>query len=175
MGRPSKLTEPMKVEIGKRLAAGESLRAVSKDLKIAYSTLRDNFSDHVTEIRDVAQALASAETRLLALPVSAQQSARSLAEQMKAIQSDYAKAASTGVKNALRLHGLAEKKLKEVDEDNLTIEGIGETMLVVDGLTKTANRSASLAARLVTDPKTEDKERTLEDLLEEANQLRRKA
>jgi hypothetical protein len=107
MGRPSVLTEPMKVEIGRRLAAGESLRAVSKATGVSYSTLRDNFSAQVPEIRDVAQALASAESRLLTLPVSAQQSARSLADQLKTIQSDYAAVAAKGARTANRIADLA--------------------------------------------------------------------
>lgn len=44
MARPNPLTDSLRVDIGRRIAAGESIRALAREYKIAESTLRSNFS-----------------------------------------------------------------------------------------------------------------------------------
>lgn len=144
-GRPSKLTEPLRVEIGKRYAAGESIRALSREYKIPESTLRLNFSAQAQEIREVATALACAETALMRLPVSAQRSALSLADTLKATQTSYSQAAQTGASNAAKLQSLAEAKINRLDDDCEP-----EELRPIAALAETAKISAALATSLIT-------------------------
>ena len=82
MGRPSKLTDRQKAEIGRRLAQGESGRKLAREFKCSEATIRANVSAQVATIQDVAGRLADAERDLERLPVSAQVSARTLADQL---------------------------------------------------------------------------------------------
>lgn len=169
MGRPSKLTEPLRVEIGKRLAAGESIRALAREFRIAESTLRLNFSAQAPEIRSVATALATAETELMRLPVSAQQSARSLADQMKQVSNSLGQAAVNGAAINAKLTHLAVKKLDTITEDSSP-----DDLKPIAAMVATGNEASKTALALVNANKgAATTERTLEDLLEEANQKRR--
>lgn len=169
MGRPSVLTEPMKEEIGRRLAGGETLRGLSKAMGIAYTTLRRNFSDQVPQIREVAQTLARAEAQLAQLPVSAQRAARTLADQMKAIQNDYASVAARGAQTASKIADLAGRIMdgEEVDPNQIA------NAAVAMELHKAANVALVPATAMVAASKGQDQKqaKSLEDILEEANRI----
>ena len=173
MGRPSKLTEPMRVEIGRRIAAGESTRALAREYRIAESTLRGNFSAQAPAIRNVATALANAEVDLLRLPIAAQQSARSLADQLKSIQLGYGETADRATKTALKMAKLAGRIADEIPEDSVGPDALASAA-VVGELSRVVNHALTPASNLIAANKgTTTNDKTLEDLLEEANQQRR--
>jgi len=166
MGRPSKLDDRQKAEIGRRLAAGESGRKLAKEFRVSEGTIRANITTHPSEIRNIATRLAKAELDLNGLPISAQGSVRSLADQLKGMQSDYMAGASTGLKTATLLQTLAHKKAGELDPETVQTEDLR----LVAALTDTANKSAAMGTTLLTanKDKADSGKKTLEDYLEEA-------
>lgn len=161
MGRPSKLSSIQEREICQRLASGESNRSVAKAYRVGEATIRRIFSAQVPKVRDVAQRLASVELDLAALPVSAQVSARSLADQMKGIQSHYTAAALDGAATAARLHQIARAKVTMLGSDCET-----EDLKPIMALSETAKSAASLASNMLAANKGKSETTsTLEDLV----------
>ena len=142
MGRPSKLDDRQKAEIGRRLAAGESGRKLAKEFRVSEGTIRANITTHPSEIRNVAERLAAVETEVAALPVSTQTSVRTLADQLKGISSNVASAALAGSKTATRLATLANEKAEAMGVDLKDLPAIA-------ALGKTANEAAGLAMGLL--------------------------
>ena len=158
MGRPSKLSEPMREEIGRRIAAGEPIRALAREFRVAESTLRENFSAQAPKIRKLATALASTELEVAELPVSAQRAVRDLANQLKAIQDDYATAAANGAKTSAHLSKLALHRAQQLDET----AGL-EDLVAVSALSRTANQALAPAATLIQANKAQDLGKSEED------------
>jgi len=149
MGRPSKLSQPQIVEIGKRMAAGEATRALAREFRVGEATLRRIFSAQAPIIQDVAQRLATAEADLLRLPVTAQQSARTLADQLRQASTSLAAAAVNGAQINERLTGLAVKRLREIDEQSEP-----EALKPIAALVATGNEAGRTALALVGANKT---------------------
>ena len=162
MGRPSKLTDRQKAEIGRRLAQGESGRKLAREFKCSEATIRANVSAQVATIQDVAGRLADAERDLERLPVSAQVSARTLADQLKGIQNSVANVAAAGARTADRLHQLAEGKAKHLGDLSTS-----EDLKPIAVLVATANEAIKPALTLVqaNKGKGSDAATTLEDLV----------
>ena len=144
MARPNPLTDSLRVDIGRRIAAGEGIRALAREYKIAESTLRSNFSAQAPKIRDVAQRLATAEADLLRLPVTAQCSARILVDQLRDASTSLAAAAVNGAQINERLTGLAVKRLGTITEDSSP-----EDLKPIAALVATGNEAAKPALELV--------------------------
>ena len=142
MGRPSVLNPRTKSEILRRLAMGEKRSALRKEFKLTETTFRRNFSADVSKVRDVGTALATAEMALASLPISAQVSARTLADQLKGISSNVASAALAGSKTATRLATLANERAEAMGVDLMDLPSIA-------ALGKTANEAAGLAMGLL--------------------------
>ena len=142
MGRPSVLNPRTKSEILRRLAMGEKRSALRKEFKLTETTFRRNFSADVSKVRDVGTALATAEMALASLPISAQVSARTLADQLKGISSNVASAALAGSKTATRLATLANERAEAMGVDLMDLPAIA-------ALGKTANEAAGLAMGLL--------------------------
>ena len=142
MGRPSVLNPRTKSEILRRLAMGEKRSALRKEFKLTETTFRRNFSADVSKVRDVGTALATAEMALASLPISAQVSARTLADQLKGISSNVASAALAGSKTATRLATLANERAEAMGVDLMDLPAIA-------ALGKTANEAAGLAMGLM--------------------------
>jgi hypothetical protein len=165
VGRPSVLTEPMKADIQKQLAEGTPIREVARRYKVGEATLRRNFSTQIPIVRDVAQRLSSAEIDLARLPISAQRAARTLADQLKSIQDSVASAAANGADTGDRLHALANRKARQLDE-----ESTEDDLRPIVALTASANEALKPALALVAanKPKAETTEGGLEKLLTES-------
>ena len=148
-GRPSVLTEPMKAEIARRMSAGEQIRPLAREFKVGEATLRRNFSAQLPQIQEIAQMLSRAETELAQLPISAQRAIRSLADQLKEIERNYAQGAESGARSASRLHGLADRAsarlVQRADEEGLDPKDIA----VVSALHQTANQGAQMASNMI--------------------------
>ena len=142
MGRPSVLNPRTKSEILRRLAMGEKRSALRKEFKLTETTFRRNFSADVSKVRDVGTALATAEMALASLPISAQVSARTLADQLKGISSNVASAALAGSKTATRLATLANERAEAMGVDLMDLPAIA-------ALGTTANEAAGLAMGLL--------------------------
>ena len=169
MGRPSKLSQPQIIEIGRRMAAGEATRALAREYRVGEATLRRIFSAQAPIIQDVAQRLATAEADLLRLPVTAQQSARTLADQLRDASTSLAAAAVNGAQINERLTGLAVKRLGEITEDSSP-----EDLKPIAALVATGNEASKTALALVNANKGQSQgETSLEDLLEQVNRRQR--
>lgn len=147
VGRKSKLTPEQWAEIERRLIEGESRRAIGREFGISEAAIREKLAGPVDEIKDVAKALAEAETRLAALPPLAQVSAQTLAAKLRSISHNLASAAEHGAATAHRLNALANSEVGKVD-DAKPLESM-ESLKGVAVLTKLANDSASIALNLL--------------------------
>ena len=146
MGRKSKLTDQQCADIRKRIMDGESLRSIASAYKMGYSTIRERFSAQVTEIKDVANQIVTAEKNLAALPVQMQVDAMNLAATLRSISSDLCTAAKTGASNAARLHAIAAVQLDRVDDpENPNMNALA----TADAVTKTANLAAKIGIDLL--------------------------
>lgn len=151
-GRPSVLTEPLKVEITKLITEGVPIREVARKYKIGEATLRRNFSAQIPLVKDVAQRLATVERDLAHLPISAQRVARTLADQMKDIQDSYASVAVKGAQTADKIADLAGRVMagEAVDPNQIA------NAAVAAELHKAANVALAPAQALVASGKGKD-------------------
>ena len=144
MGRPSKLDDRQRAEILRRLATGEKPSDLRREFKLSETTFRRNFSEGVSKVREVGTALAKAEIALAELPVSAQISARTLADQLKGISNHLATAAENGAKVAARLSQVAVRRAESINE---TSEA--EDLKPVAAMVETANRASTIGIGLL--------------------------
>ena len=146
-GRPSKLDDRQWAEIGRRYAAGESARKLAEEYPISEASIRLRFSAQREKIQIVANKLASAELEVSAMPIAAQMSVRSLADQLKAIGGNLASAARFGSATAAELAELAHGKVKDVKDKDGKVDPV--VLSDISALTQVANRAATPAFRLV--------------------------
>lgn len=147
MARPSKLTPEQRLEIIRRRAEGEGLRALAREFGVSPSVVERCLSGQSGQVRDVAERLASAQIALAQLPVPLQHTAMTLADKLRNISTSLACAAELGAATAHRLQSLANSEVGKVDDatpmaslDNLRNVGV---------LTKLANDSAAIALNLL--------------------------
>lgn len=162
-GRPSKLDDRTKAEVLRRLALGEKPSVLRKAYNLSETTFRRNFSAGVSKVQEVGAALATAELALAELPVSAQVSARSLADQLKGLSEGLVKTAALNGKTAAILAERGHKAAQELPD------GAGvEDLRVVAAYTETSNKASSLGVSLMQANKDSGKDQgrpTLEDLI----------
>ena len=160
MGRPSKLDDRQRSEIGRRLAAGERASDLAKEFKVSKGLVSQLFSKQVPDSQKLAGDLASVELAISVRPVSEQGSIRTLADQLKGISSNVALAALAGSQTATRLATLANERAQLLGQDLTDLPAIA-------ALGKTANDAAGLAMGLLNANKDAGKAtgQTLEDLI----------
>lgn len=172
MGRKSKLTESQWEEIKRRLLEGESGRSLADEYGVSETAIRKRVSSQVSEIKSVANQLASAQTALSKLPVSSQISAQTLAQRLVSISNHLASAADYGAATAHRLAGIAHNKIAEIDDADPTGAKSVEALKGVAVLTKLANDASHIPMNLLAANKEtvkslnepEDKPLSLEEL-----------
>ena len=143
MGRPSKLTDHQRAEIGRRLALGETTVALAKEFKVSQPLISGLFSDRVETIKNTAHAIADAEMRLERLPVSDRLAVRTLSDQLKEASGHLANAACNGAKTASILSGLAARKAEAMTcYDELEVRGIA-------ALAATGTEASKIATTLI--------------------------
>lgn len=149
MGRKSSLTEKQWSEIERRLIAGEKGRALAKEFGISEAASRKRCGAQTKQIKDVANQLVAAETAFSALPISAQISARTLADELKEISMQLAGAARYSAATAHRLAGIAHAKVAEIDDaaplDDQSRIALGDIAV----LTKMANGASEIGLNLL--------------------------
>jgi len=149
MGRRSSLTEKQWQDIGERLLRGESGRSLAKEYGVSEAAIRKRFGSRTKEIKDVANQLVAAETAFKALPISAQISARTLADELKDISMHLASAARYGAATAHRLHGIAHSKASEIDDAAPLDDKSRVALTDIAVLTKIANASAEIGTNIL--------------------------
>ncbi|NHZ94566.1 Hin recombinase [Massilia sp. CCM 8734] len=149
MGRKSSLTEKQWAEIGQRLLKGEAGRVLAREHGVSEAAIRKRFGAQTKQIKDVANQLVAAETAFGALPIGAQISARTLADELKQISMHLAGAARYGAATAHRLAGIAHAKVEEIDDagplDDKSRIALGDIAV----LTKMANGAAEIGMELM--------------------------
>lgn len=149
MARPSKLTEKQWSEIERRHLKGEKIRPLAKEFGISEGAIRLRVSTQSAEIKQVANQIVAAEQRFNALPVSAQVSARSLIDELKAISFHLASAGKYGAMTAHRLSGIANAKVEQIDDDEPLNEESMESLKGIAVLTRMANESSQIGLGLL--------------------------
>lgn len=149
MGRTSKLTEKQWESIGKRLLDGESARSLAREFGVSEAAIRKRFGAQVGKIKSVANQLVAAETAFKSLPISAQISARTLADRLMSISNHLAGAAEYGAATAHRLSGIAHNKVAEIDDASPLDEQSLESLKGIAVLTKMANASSEIGLNLL--------------------------
>lgn len=147
MARPSKLTDKQWAEIERRHLKGEKIRALAREFGVSEGAIRARVSTQSAEIKEVAKQIVATEERFNALPVSAQVSARSLADDLKSISSHLASAAKYGAMTAHRLSGIAHGQIEQIDDAEP--EKSMEALQRIGILTKMANSSSEIGLNLL--------------------------
>lgn len=149
MGRPSKLTEAQWEEIRKRLLAGEKAADLSREYGVSKTRISERVSKRVENIKTVANQIVAAEVSLRSLPVSEQNDALSLADDLKSISRHLAGAGRFGAATAHRLSGIAHMKVSEIDDakplDNESLSALKGIAV----LTRMANESSEIGLNLL--------------------------
>jgi hypothetical protein len=149
MGRKSKLTDEQWAQIRARLLEGESGRALAEEFGVSETAIRKKVSSQVSEIKIVANQIASAQTALSKLPISSQISAQTLAQRLMSISNHLASAADYGAATAHRLAGIAHMKAAEIDDSApLTEEGV-QTLKGIAVLSRMANEASDIGMNLL--------------------------
>lgn len=149
MGRPSKLSESQRLEIERRLTAGEKPADLAREFKVSPATISRLFSKPVSEIKAVADQLVSAETALRNLPVSQQITALNLAEELRTTSMHLAGAARFGAATAHRLAGIANGNVAKIDDATPLDAASLESLKGIAVLTRMANDSANIGLNLL--------------------------
>jgi hypothetical protein len=133
----------------RRIAEGESRRAMAVEYGISEASIRgrEEKTGKTADVQKVARMMVETESAYKSLPISAQISARNLADKLKSISHSLASAADLGAKTAHRLHALANSEVEKVD-DAEPMSSL-ESLKGVSALTKLANDSASIALNLL--------------------------
>lgn len=149
MGRKSKLTDEQWAQVKSRLLNGESGRALAEEFSVSETAIRKKVSSQVSEIKSVANQIATAQTALSKLPVSSQISAQTLAQRLISISNHLASAADYGAATAHRLAGIAHMKANEIEDGiPLTEEGV-QTLKGIAVLSRMANEASEIGVNLL--------------------------
>jgi AcrR family transcriptional regulator len=149
MARPSKLTDAQWESIGKRLLAGESAAALSREFGVSKAAISIRFSKRTEAVKTVAKQIVETERALSFLNVSEQIAARSLADDLKAISEHLAGAARFGAATSHRLAGIAHSKVAEIDDAKpLTDESLA-SLKGIAVLTRMANDASEIGLNLL--------------------------
>ena len=148
MARPSKLTEKQWAEIQRRYLAGEKVRALAREFGVSEGAIRARVVAQCAEIKEVAHQIVATEERFNSLPVSAQISARTLADDLRAISSHLASAAKFGAMTAHRLSAIAHQQTEKID-DMGEIEDNESAIKSVMVMTRGANDAAAIGLNLL--------------------------
>lgn len=153
MARPSKLTPGQWDEVGRRLLAGETARALGREFDVSEAAIRKRFGAHQSvsaqsaQVRTVAEKLAEANSALESLPAAQRAVAVSLADKLRNISTSLASAAELGAATAHRLQALANTEVAKID-DAQPLTSL-ENLKGVKVLTDLANGASSIALNLL--------------------------
>jgi len=148
MARPSPLSTKKWDELEARYLAGESARSLGKEYGVPESSIRKRCAQ-VVRIKDVANQVVAADAAFKSLPFSAQVSAQTLIDELKAISAHLAGAARFGSATAHRLAGIAHNQVQMIDDSSpLDAQSI-ESLKGVAILTKMSNDASVIGLGLL--------------------------
>ncbi len=116
MGRKSSLNEKQWAEIERRSIAGEPGRRLAAEFGITEGAIRKRLGAQVKQIKTVANQIVETNRALKELPIGAQISAQTLAEELMAISMHLASTAKYNAATAHRMAGIANAKAAEIDD-----------------------------------------------------------
>lgn len=148
MARPSKLTDKQWAEIEKRLLEGGKPASLAKEFGIDRAAITRKFSQHVKNVKHVANQIVATESALKALPVAQQMQAISLADEMRAMMSHIGGAGKFGAMTAHRLSMIANVQAEKIDEA-ADFEENAEALKSVMALSRTANEASTIAMNIL--------------------------
>lgn len=157
-GRPSILTDDQWAEIARRQLAGESVRSLSREFKIAEAAIRNYLKRraHPAHVREVAHMLndahdatKAAQTALHALPLPEQAAAMNLAHKLRSISEAAASMAETSARSSIRLAHLANTEVQKIDDADPMAEGSAAHLRAHVVLQEAANRAITPAMNLL--------------------------
>ncbi|MET3232274.1 UNVERIFIED_ORG: AcrR family transcriptional regulator [Burkholderia sp. 1263] len=149
MARPSKLTDAQWESIGKRLLAGESAAALSREFGVSKAAISVRFSKRTEAVKTVAKQIVETERALSFLNVSEQIAARSLADDLKAISEHLAGAARFSAATSHRLAGIAHNKVAQIDDAMPLDETSLASLKGIAVLTRMANDASEIGLNLL--------------------------
>jgi hypothetical protein len=149
MGRKRKLSEDQLRRLQERHIAGESIRKLAAEAKMAESSLRALISSESAQIKAVANQMVSAERAFNALPISAQITAKTLAAKLMRIMDNMATGAELASGSYMKLMMAHNAQAQLVDEaDPMGTqpgnEKAGAALLAMAALGKLANQAAEV-------------------------------
>jgi hypothetical protein len=149
MGRKSALTDKQWAEIEQKLLNGAPARQLAREYEISEAAIRKRLGTQTKTIKTVADQMVNAELAVRALPISAQISARTLAEELLQVSTHLLGAARFGAATAHRLSGIANARAELIaDAGPLSEEGRAE-LTAVSVLTKMANDASEIGVNLL--------------------------
>jgi AcrR family transcriptional regulator len=173
MGRKAKLTEAQWEEIKRRVVADESMTSLAREFGISKALVSKHCSKKAERIRVVANKLVDASKALNNLPEGERPLAVRLADDLKSISQNVARAAKAGSATGAALAELATERAKSVmlaepKDGHLVDRGVMDD---VADLSIASNRALAPAMRLLIagqgkDDPDEEKPQSLEELYE---------
>ena len=147
MGRASKLNESQWATIGKRSAAGESIRALAREYGMGEASIRARVSAQTKTIKEVAKRVVENEKVIAAMPISAQIATHAEINKLRAISDNLADAAFAGSATAKALSNLAARQIKNINQ--LDPMDTADVLQGIAALTKLANDAAQIPIKLI--------------------------
>jgi len=149
MGRRAAVKESEWAEIGKRVLAGESMRALAKEYGVSDTAIRKKFSVRTKEIKSVANQLVAAEISLQNLDYSSQRLARTMADRLLSISDDMASAAMHAASSVNVLSGIANRMTHKLNKDGPQDDADIEAIKHLAYVTRTSNDAAVIPLALL--------------------------
>lgn len=165
-GRPLKLSEAQVEELQRRVAAGETVRALAKEFKVSPALISSKCSTKGLRLRTIAKAKVTVDRIIEHLPVSEQAAVISLMDQMKGISGGLMRVAELNGKTATLIAEKGHKKAQQLGPDP-DIEDLRE----IAAFAETGNKLTSLGVSLMNNHKPggdDPEEMTLGELLAQA-------
>jgi hypothetical protein len=115
MGRKSKLTEDQWSEIEQRHLKGEAMRALAREFKIDPASISARISQRVKQTKTLANQLATAELAVERLPISQRMVIRTVADDLKVINTNMAAAGALSSGTSRILSQIANEQALKID------------------------------------------------------------
>lgn len=143
-GRPEKLTPSQVDELHRRIAAGETVRALAVEFNVSPALISSKCSTKGLRLRSIAKAKLEVDGIIERLPVSEQAAVVSLIDQMKGISGGLMRVAELNGKTATLVAEKGHKKAQKLGPD----PGI-EDLREIAAFAETSNKLTNLGVSLV--------------------------